>query len=88
MEVLEDLEAVEEEVQRGELTSLPLGSKKLARTWGISVRKGRKFNKAERMFMQNLQKDLAMGYQFVYSQKEEFQNLVLYYKILKMEHLV
>jgi DNA-binding transcriptional LysR family regulator len=43
--------AVEEEVQRGELVSLPLGSKKLARTWGISVRKGRKFNKAERMFI-------------------------------------
>ena len=43
--------AVEEEVQRGELISLPLGPKKLARTWGISVRKGRKLNKAERMFM-------------------------------------
>lgn len=43
--------AVEEEVQRGELVSLSLGPKKLARTWGISVRKGRKLNKAERMFM-------------------------------------
>ncbi len=43
--------AVEEEVMRGELVSLSLGSKKLSRTWGISVRKGRKLNKAERMFI-------------------------------------
>ncbi|MEJ6524510.1 MAG: LysR family transcriptional regulator [Opitutales bacterium] len=43
--------AVEDDVQRGELVSLPLGPKKLSRTWGISVRKGRKLNKAERMFI-------------------------------------
>jgi DNA-binding transcriptional LysR family regulator len=43
--------AVEEDVQNGELVSLALGGKKLARTWGISVRKGRKLNKAERIFM-------------------------------------
>ena len=43
--------AVKEDVQRGELVSLPLGPKKLSRTWGISVRKGRKLNKAERMFI-------------------------------------
>jgi DNA-binding transcriptional LysR family regulator len=43
--------AVEEEVQRGELVSLSLGVKKMSRTWGISVRKGRKLNKSERMFM-------------------------------------
>lgn len=43
--------AVEEEVQRGELVSLSLGAKKMSRTWGISVRKGRKLNKSERMFI-------------------------------------
>lgn len=43
--------AVEEEVKDGDLVSLALGGKKLARTWGISVRKGRKLNKAERIFM-------------------------------------
>ncbi len=44
--------AVEEERDRGELKSLSLGSPKLTRTWGISVRKGRKLNKAERIFIQ------------------------------------
>jgi DNA-binding transcriptional LysR family regulator len=43
--------AVDSEVKRGELKSLPLGRKKLSRTWGISVRKGRKLNKAERIFI-------------------------------------
>lgn len=43
--------AVEDEVKNGDLVSLALGGKKLARTWGISVRKGRKLNKAERIFM-------------------------------------
>ena len=43
--------AVEPEVRRGELQSLPLGRKKLMRTWGVSVRKGRKLNKAERIFI-------------------------------------
>ena len=41
---------VEEDV-KGELVSLQLGKKKLARTWGISVKKGRTLNKAERMFI-------------------------------------
>ena len=43
--------AVEKEANEGELISLPLGRKKLLRTWGISVRKGRKLNKAERIFI-------------------------------------
>jgi len=43
--------AVQTEVSRGELASLPLGKKKLSRTWGVCVRKGRKLNKAERIFM-------------------------------------
>ena len=43
--------AVEEECDRRELQSLSLGSPKLTRTWGISVRKGRKLNKAERIFI-------------------------------------
>ena len=43
--------AVEKEARESQLTSLPLGQKKLLRTWGISVRKGRKLNKAERIFM-------------------------------------
>ena len=43
--------AVEKEAREGQLISLPLGQKKLLRTWGISVRKGRKLNKAERIFM-------------------------------------
>ena len=43
--------AVEEERDRRELQSLSLGSPKLTRTWGISVRKGRKLNKAERIFI-------------------------------------
>jgi DNA-binding transcriptional LysR family regulator len=43
--------AVEEECARGELNSLSLGTPKLSRTWGISVRKGRKLNKAERIFI-------------------------------------
>lgn len=43
--------AVEKEVFDGTLKSLTLGRKKLHRTWGISVRKGRKLNKAERIFM-------------------------------------
>ena len=43
--------AVEKEANEGELISLPLGRKKLLRAWGISVRKGRKLNKAERIFM-------------------------------------
>ena len=42
---------VEEDVKKGELVSLQLGKKKLARTWGISVKKGRTLNKAERMFI-------------------------------------
>ena len=41
---------VEEEVACGDLVSLPMGFGKLTRTWGISVRKGRKLNKAERIF--------------------------------------
>lgn len=43
--------AVEEDVEKGELVSLQLGKKKLPRTWGISVRKGRALNKAERIFI-------------------------------------
>ena len=43
--------AVEEERKCGELESLSLGVPKLTRTWGISVRKGRKLNKAERIFI-------------------------------------
>lgn len=43
--------AVDSEVRRGELKSFPLGRKKLSRTWGISVRKGRTLNKAERIFI-------------------------------------
>ena len=43
--------AVAEDIKLGELVSLSLGVKKLSRTWGISVRKGRQLNKAERMFM-------------------------------------
>ena len=42
---------VAEEVANGELSSLPLGFGKLNRTWGVSVRKGRKLNKAERIFI-------------------------------------
>ena len=42
---------VAEEVASGALVSLPLGFGKLSRTWGISVRKGRKLNKAERIFI-------------------------------------
>ena len=38
-------------VASGELVSLPLGFGKLTRTWGISIRKGRKLNKAERIFI-------------------------------------
>lgn len=43
--------AIEEESVKGELVSLPLGAKKLSRTWGVSVRKGRRLNKAERFFI-------------------------------------
>mgnify|MGYP003743945283 CR=1 FL=1 len=43
--------AIEEDSKKGDLTSLPLGLKKLTRTWGISVRKGRRLNKAERLFI-------------------------------------
>jgi LysR family transcriptional regulator for metE and metH len=43
--------AIEEESKNGELSSLSLGPKKLTRTWGISVRKGRRLNKAERLFI-------------------------------------
>ena len=39
------------EVAAGELFSLPLGFGKLSRTWGVSIRKGRKLNKAERIFI-------------------------------------
>ena len=46
---------VDSEVRRGELKSLPLGRKKLHRTWGVSVRKGRKINKAERIFIKTAQ---------------------------------
>ena len=42
---------VADEVASGELVSLPLGFGKLTRTWGISLRKGRKLNKAERIFI-------------------------------------
>ena len=42
---------VANEVASGELVSLPLGFGKLTRTWGISIRKGRKLNKAERIFI-------------------------------------
>ena len=42
---------VGEEVSAGELVSLPLGFGKLSRTWGISIRKGRVLNKAERVFI-------------------------------------
>ena len=42
---------VADEVASGELVSLPLGFGKLTRTWGISIRKGRKLNKAERIFI-------------------------------------
>ncbi len=43
--------SVEEECSRGELNSLSLGFPKLTRTWGISVRRGRILNKAERIFI-------------------------------------
>jgi DNA-binding transcriptional LysR family regulator len=43
--------AIEEDSKKGDLISLPLGSKKLTRTWGVSVRKGRRLNKAERLFI-------------------------------------
>ena len=43
---------VDSEVRRGELKSLPLG-RKLHRTWGVSVRKGREINKAERIFIKS-----------------------------------
>ncbi len=43
--------AVEEERSKGELTSMSLGTPRLARTWGISLRKGRVLNKAERIFI-------------------------------------
>ena len=43
--------AIKEESARGELVSLPIGPKKLSRTWGVSVRKGRRLNKAERFFI-------------------------------------
>ncbi len=46
---------VDSEVRRGELKSLPLGRKKLHRTWGVSVRKGREINKAERIFIKTAQ---------------------------------
>ena len=46
---------VDSEVRRGELKSLPLGRKKLQRTWGVSVRKGREINKAERIFIRTAQ---------------------------------
>ena len=46
---------VDAEVRRGELKSLPLGRKKLHRTWGVSVRKGREINKAERIFIKTAQ---------------------------------
>jgi DNA-binding transcriptional LysR family regulator len=42
---------VANEVASGDLVSLPLGFGKLTRTWGISIRKGRKLNKAERIFI-------------------------------------
>ena len=42
---------VADEVACNELVSLPLGFGKLNRTWGISLRKGRKLNKAERIFI-------------------------------------
>ena len=42
---------VADEVSSGELVSLPMGFGKLSRTWGISIRKGRKLNKAERIFI-------------------------------------
>ena len=42
---------VERECKEKKLISLGLGRKKLHRTWGISVRKGRKLNKAERIFI-------------------------------------
>ena len=42
---------IADEVACGELVSLPLGFGKLNRTWGISIRKGRKLNKAERIFI-------------------------------------
>ena len=42
---------VAQEVACGELVSLPLGFGKLNRTWGISIRRGRKLNKAERIFI-------------------------------------
>lgn len=47
--------AVHSEVRRGELKSLPLGRKKLHRTWGVSIRKGREINKAERIFLKTAQ---------------------------------
>ena len=46
---------VHSEVRRGELKSLPLGRKKLHRTWGVSIRKGREINKAERIFLKTAQ---------------------------------
>jgi len=43
--------AIMEDVLKGELNSFSLGVPKLTRTWGISVRRGRKLNKAERIFI-------------------------------------
>ena len=45
---------VDSEVRRANSKSLPLGRKKLHRTW-VSVRKGRKINKAERIFIKTAQ---------------------------------
>ena len=43
--------AITDDVLGGELNSFSLGPSKLTRTWGISVRRGRKLNRAERIFM-------------------------------------
>ena len=44
---------VDSEVRRGELKSLPWEEN--FKTWGVSVRKGREINKAERIFIKTAQ---------------------------------
>ncbi len=47
---------VAKDVKRGELVSLPLGSKRLMRTWGISFLKGKEMSFAENYFTRLVQK--------------------------------
>jgi len=47
---------VAKDVKRGELVSLPLGSKRLMRTWGISFLKGNEMSFAKNYFTRLVQK--------------------------------